>query len=198
MTDFRRIHAAGSVLSRLFLSSPVDTFVDSLFDVSMLDNWPLEDERSARGIVRLKQGPRDSKEALDHDHLYLFTGVSAPLAQPYESPYVTDDGLVFEDEVTMRVRELYTAFGLAVPNQGTYPDDHIGYEIAFVSTGCYEIGSGNAEAKAPTIEMFDEHLTRFAPQVIAAVREHATTAVYQALPDLTEGLLHEVNQFLHG
>lgn len=189
----QRIHAAGSVLSRLFLASP--TNIDLLFDEGMLDNWPLEDSRSHAGVARLRTQP-DTKEALDRDHLYLFTGVSAPLAQPYESPYVTDDGLVFEDSVTLRVRELYSQFGLAVPNQGTYPDDHIGYEIAFVSTGCYEIGAGNPAALAPTREMFFDHLMAFAPAVLTAVRQHAQTAVYQALPDLTEGLLNAIGTFL--
>lgn len=191
----QRIHAAGSVISRLFLASP--TNIDLLFDEGMLDNWPLEDSRSHAGVARLRTQP-DTKEALDRDHLYLFTGVSAPLAQPYESPYVTDDGLVFEDSVTLRVRDLYSQFGLSVPDQGRYPDDHIGYEIAFVSTGCYEIGAGNPAALAPTKEMLNEHLLAFAPAVLTAVRQHAQTAVYQALPDLTEGFLTSAQSFLDG
>ncbi|MCI6206729.1 MAG: molecular chaperone TorD family protein [Corynebacterium glucuronolyticum] len=191
----QRLHAAGSVISRLFLASP--TNIDLLFDEGMLDNWPLEDSRSLAGIKKLRTQP-DTKEALDRDHLYLFTGVSAPLAQPYESPYVTDDGLVFEDSVTLRVRDLYSQFGLSVPDQGRYPDDHIGYEIAFVSTGCYEIGTGNADAVAPTKEMLNDHLLAFAPAVLDAVREHAQTAVYQALPDLTEGFLTSAQSFLDG
>lgn len=191
----QRLHAAGSVISRLFLASP--TNIDLLFDEGMLDNWPLEDSRSLAGIKKLRTQP-DTKEALDRDHLYLFTGVSAPLAQPYESPYVTDDGLVFEDSVTLRVRDLYSQFGLSVPDQGRYPDDHIGYELAFVSTGCYEIGTGNADAVAPTKEMLNDHLLAFAPAVLDAVREHAQTAVYQALPDLTEGFLTSAQSFLDG
>lgn len=191
----QRLHAAGSVISRLFLASP--TNIDLLFDEGMLDNWPLEDSRSHAGVARLRTQP-DTKEALDRDHLYLFTGVSAPLAQPYESPYVTDEGLVFDDSVTLRVRDLYSQFGLSVPDQGRYPDDHIGYEIAFVSTGCYEIGTGNADAVAPTKEMLNEHLLVFAPAVLTAVRQHAQTAVYQALPDLTEGFLTSAQSFLDG
>lgn len=191
----QRIHAAGSVLSRLYLTSL--TKLDPFFDPQMLDSWPLEDSRSHAGVARLRTQP-DTKEALNHDHLYLFTGVSAPLAQPYESPYVTDEGLVFDDSVTLRVRDLYSQFGLSVPDQGRYPDDHIGYEIAFVSTGCYEIGTGNADAVAPTKEMLNSHLLAFAPAVLTAVREHAQTAVYQALPDLTEGFLTSAQSFLDG
>lgn len=190
----QRIHAAGSVLSRLFLNPPAN--LELLFDEGMLRHWPLKDDRSQAGISRLLNATPDTREELNRDHLYLFTGVSAPLAQPYESPYVTDDGLVFEDSVTLRIRELYSQFGLAVPNQGTYPDDHIGYEIAFVSTGCYEIGAGNPAALAPTREMFFDHLMAFAPAVLTAVRQHAQTAVYQALPDLTEGLLNAIGTFL--
>lgn len=192
----QRIHAAGSVLSRLFLNPPAN--LELLFDEGMLRHWPLKDDRSQVGISRLLNATPDTREALNHDHLYLFTGVSAPLAQPYESPYVTDDGLVFDDSVTLRVRDLYSQFGLSVPDQGRYPDDHIGYEIAFVSTGCYEIGTGNADAVAPTKEMLNEHLLAFAPAVLDAVREHAQTAVYQALPDLTEGFLTSAQSFLDG
>lgn len=192
----QRLHAAGSVLSRLFLNPPAN--LDPFFDPQMLDSWPLEDPRSRAGIARLREAQPDSKESLNRDHLYLFTGVSAPLAQPYESPYVTDEGLVFDDSVTLRVRDLYSQFGLSVPDQGRYPDDHIGYEIAFVSTGCYEIGTGNAEPVAPTKEMLNDHLLAFAPAVLDSVREHAQTAVYQALPDLTEGFLTSAQSFLDG
>ena len=95
----QRIHAAGSVLSRLFLNPPAN--LELLFDEGMLRHWPLKDDRSQVGISRLLNATPDTREALNHDHLYLFTGVSAPLAQPYESPYVTDDGLVFDDSVTL-------------------------------------------------------------------------------------------------
>lgn len=192
----QRLHAAGSVLSRLFLNPPAN--LELLFDEGMLRHWPLKDDRSQAGISRLLNATPDTREDLNRDHLYLFTGVSAPLAQPYESPYVTDEGLVFDDSVTLRVRDLYSQFGLSVPDQGRYPDDHIGYEIAFVSTGCYEIGAGNPAALAPTREMFEAHLTAFAPAVLTAVRQHAQTAVYQALPDLTEGLLNAIGAFLDG
>ena len=51
----QRLHAAGSVLSRLFLNPPAN--IDPFFDPQMLDSWPLEDPRSrGKGLVGDKSG----------------------------------------------------------------------------------------------------------------------------------------------
>ena len=200
----QRLHAAGSVLARLYLESPDSGLREHLADPGMLDSWPLQDEASRAGIARLRRGPADTKEDLLRDHLYLFTGVGAPLAQPYESPYVTDEGLLFDEHVTLPVRSLYASCGFHIPEVGRYPEDHIGFEIAFVSAGCTMLFGVASDAtpgekegiRTAVTAMYADHLMAFAPEVIASLRAHASTAVYQALPDLTQGFLEGVRGLL--
>lgn len=179
----QRIAAAGRVLSALYLAPPTPQLREALQDKEMLQVWPLHDELTNRGL-QILQEEQASADAEAHDHLYLFTGIGRPLAIPYESPYFSFDRLVM-DEDTFDVRDAYRAHGFAVPHEHI-PDDHIGYEIAFVT----ELAGNNKPGAPAAIQEFvAKHLGRLAPLVTAAVREHATSSTYRALADLTDGWL---------
>lgn len=182
----QRVLTTAVVLSPLYLAAPTPVLRANLANPAMQAAWPLSDKASTRGVEKLGGGA-DTAGALARDHLYLFTGVSTPLAQPYESPYFSADGLVM-DERAGQVRACYARLGFAVPDV-RYPDDHIGLEIAFVGECARAINAGDAEAPGLLRKFLDEHLSTFAPQVTAATREHATTSIYSALPDLTDGLI---------
>ena len=185
-----RVAVAGMVLSPLFLAPPTKHLRSSLQDPGMLAAWPLEDEVSAQAVASL-HGGTDSPAELDRDHLYLFTGVSAPLAQPYESPYHSPDGLIHDGRAA-QVREHYQALGFAAPDVRT-PDDHIGLEIAFVTEVCTLISDGTDHRDRLRV-FLDDHLTSFSDAVLTGVREHARTRIYQALPGLTDGFIASARQ----
>lgn len=185
-----RVAVAGMVLSPLFLAPPTKHLRTSLQDPGMLAAWPLSDDVSAQAAASLRGGT-DDQAALDRDHLYLFTGVSAPLAQPYESPYHSPDGLVYDTRAA-QVREHYRALGFAAPD-ARMPDDHIGLEIAFIAEMCTLISAG-ADHRNRLRAFLDEHLTSFSGGVLTGVRTHARTRIYQALPGLTEGFIASARQ----
>lgn len=182
----QRVLTAALVISPLYLAAPSRGLRENLQNPAMLEAWPLADAASARGLATLRGGA-DTAEQLAHDHLYLYTGVSAPLAQPYESPYFSSDGLVM-DERAAQVRAYYARLGFKAPD-ARYPDDHIGLEIAFLAECARAINNGQDSAAELLRGFLDEHLSTFAPQVCEATRSHATTAIYRALPDLTQGLI---------
>ncbi|WIK64797.1 TorD/DmsD family molecular chaperone [Gleimia hominis] len=192
-----RLSTAGEVIAHLYLAPPSGVLVSSLMDPQMLDVWPLEDPTSQAGIVLLRTGA-DSLKQLQQDHLYLYIGVGPALAQPYESPYVSEEAIVF-DTATLQVRAAYEKYGFQAPHLGTDPDDHIGLEIAFLAALA---GKYAADGKAqPSLvrdaqAFFDQHLMAFAPKVIAASREHAQTQIYRALADLTEGFIEQYQHWL--
>lgn len=193
--DLAGLAEAALVVSELFLSAPSEQLRLAFQDATALDEWPLTDAQSARGIAILRQalaeGSPDTHEALERDHLYLFTGIGKPLAQPYESPYLSKEGLLF-DEQTSQVRRAYAAHGLEVPDH-RFPDDHIGYEFAFVAHLARKAAQGADRDVLGDLQRFvEEHLGRFAPQVAASMREHADTAIYRGLADLSEGVLAHV------
>lgn len=182
----QRIAAAGRVLSALYLGAPDEQLRAALQDPEMLEVWPLHDDLTDRGLALLKEAPASAEDEA-HDHLYLFTGIGRPLAVPYESPYFSYDRLVM-DEDTFDVREAYRTHGFAVPHEHI-PDDHIGYEIAFIT----ELAAQNKPGAPAVIQDFvEKHLGRYAYLVTDALREHAKSSTYRALADLTEGWLSHV------
>lgn len=163
-------------------------------DDDALAEWPLTDPQSFQAIAMLREAVRegnvDSHEDLERDHPYLFTGIGNLLAQPYESPYLSKEGLLFEEQ-TVAVREAYAAHGLRVPDPRV-PDDHIGYEFAFVSHLAGQVAEGNAGALPALYRFVSEHLGCFAGDVAKELREHARTVTYRALAELSEGVLAHV------
>lgn len=192
--DLAAISEAALVVSQLFLAAPNSELRGALQDDDALAQWPLTDQQSQRGIAMLREAVRegnvDSHEDLERDHLYLFTGIGKPLAQPYESPYLSKEGLLFEEQ-TVAVREAYAAHGLRVPNPRV-PDDHIGYEFAFVAHLAGQVAEGNATALPALYRFVSEHLGCFSGDVAEGLREHARTATYRALAELSEGVLAHV------
>ena len=58
----------------------------------------------------------------------LFVGPQPPVAPPYASVYLDREPQLMGAS-TMQVREFYLSMGLAVPAQGSMPDDHIAFEL---------------------------------------------------------------------
>lgn len=193
--ELEAIGEAAMVVSQLFLAAPNPELRAALQDDDALAEWPLADPQSQRGVAMLREAVRsgdvDSPEVLERDHLYLFTGIGKPLAQPFESPYLSKEGLLFEEQ-TVAVRQAYAAHGLQVPNPRV-PDDHIGYEFSFVCHLAGQASAGNAGALPALNSFVGQHLGRFAGDVAEALREHARTVTYRALAELSEGVLSHVH-----
>ncbi|MDO5035316.1 MAG: molecular chaperone TorD family protein, partial [Actinomycetaceae bacterium] len=132
--------------------------------------------------------------------LYLFRGVSRPLAEPHESVRLSREGLVFDEE-TFAVRRAYAAYGFRAPNFNREPDDHIGLEIAFLtnlaSLYAEQSEAGEAERiRESMTEFLDEHLGAYYRAVVDDVRKHAKTALYKAVAEFTLGFVRSVEDFV--
>ena len=190
-----RCRIAADIVGQLFLDEPQGPLLDALSAPSFLQSWPLEDNTSQQAITGLLQAERDTAEALQRDHLYLFIGVSSPLAQPYESPYFSKDGLVMDDD-TAAVAAFYHQVGFA-PGADNLPPDHIGLEFRCISHLCtLALNASGEEARTAALGALKtfttEHPARFAEQVLGCVEKHANTAIYRALPGLARGVLAAV------
>ena len=75
------------------------------------------------------------REKVATEYAELFVGPRPPLAPYYESVYLGANPRLFAD-LTMRVREQYKAQGFQVDRRNKVPDDHIGYELAFMAELC--------------------------------------------------------------
>lgn len=202
MERFRRLSVAADIVGQLFLDEPSPEMLTALTNPDLLKDWPLQDpdSREATAMLERSAAQPDTVEQLQRDHLYLFIGTGAPLAQPYESPYFSLDGLVL-DGVAPQVEAFYATVGFqpalstgGLGNKlGNLPPDHIGFELRCIAhVAALVAGAPNAREYERLVALLRQfainHPARFAEQVLAGVTEHARTAVYQALPGLTQGV----------
>jgi TorA maturation chaperone TorD len=192
--------AACTFLSRLFLEAADQSLVTALRDGPVLGQWPMEaDEETLRGLRALRAGTNTPLEVLLVDHRDLFEGPDHVLACPYESVYLSDEHLTFEEQ-TLNVRAFYNRFGVEAPSVGKEPDDHIGLELSFISHLCLlgidAIEGSDADAETAMIasigDFLDQHLLRWVDECLDRVVEHATTDFYRGLGHLTRGTVRQL------
>ena len=122
-----------------FYLPPSAAFVAGLMADGLLDEWPLGADHPAtrRGLEWLRtelaaHDPAALLPALRTDYTALFVGLDRVAAPPWESVYLSRDHLIF-DVQTLEVRDAYARFGLQIPKLDREPDDHIGFELLFLS-----------------------------------------------------------------
>jgi TorA maturation chaperone TorD len=133
-------------------------------------------------------------DGLIRDYRRLFIGPGHIPAPPWESVYLSIDGLVY-DEQTAAVRKFYARYGLQSPKRYTEPDDHFGLEIGFLAHLCtLGLASIQADDAASLTSHLDamrdflrDHLLLWAPTFLKRVIEHAQTPYYRGAAHLAFG-----------
>lgn len=191
---------ACTFLSRLFLEPVDQSLIAALRDGPVFADWPLEaDEDTVRGLHALRAGATTPLDVLLVDHRDLFEGPDHVLACPYESVYLSDEHLTFEQQ-TLGVRTFYNRFGVEAPSIGKEPDDHIGLELSFISHLCVlgldAIEASDADAETAMIasigDFLEQHLLLWVDDCLDRVVEHATTDFYRGLGHLTRGTVRQL------
>lgn len=190
-----------------FYLPPSEAFLAHLVEGDLLEGWPLgpDDPLTQRGL-RLVHGALQLPAgqllpALRSEYTALFIGLEQVDAPPWESVYLSPDHLLF-DVQTLQVREAYAAYGLEIPNLDHEPDDHIGYELLFLShllAGAAEaLAQGEAPAAAAPAAaerlraaraFLHEHPQRWAGQFAERVDRFASGDYYRGLAFLLLGSL---------
>ena len=125
-------------LSRAFVFEPDGALLDAASDnvvlkeaCSLLDGdgdcgvelWGLiSDAARARGAL----------DELRGEYTRLFIGPNTPPVPPWESVFVSKDGLLFQ-ESTLAVREAYRSQGFRAASYPHEPDDHLATELSFMA-----------------------------------------------------------------
>ncbi len=195
--------AAWTVLAQLLAAAPEQASLDAVRDEALLAQWPLPLDADAERGLALLRASREAGEdarAVADDHLRLFRGAGPVLAPPWASVYTSQDGLVFDEE-TLRVRAVYAAHGLQVPQLHREPDDHISNELAFCTTlllralDAAEAGDDDAALRcaADHDAFVRDHLALFAPEFFALVSKNATTDFHRGVAALGVHALAEAS-----
>lgn len=179
--------AVWTVLGRLFGQAPNDESLDQVRSEEMLASWPLpEGQRTSEGLdlLRTSREQNETAEQVREDHWLLVRGPGKARAVPWESVYLSNEGLVFEEQ-TLQVREFYRRFGLQAPNLNREPDDHISLELEFMATLMIRaLDAAEADGDPePFIEAHTDfatqHLLKWAPEFFNRVEQNADTSFYR-------------------
>ena len=154
-----------------------------------------------------------ARRAIAEDHLVLFSGPT-PLARPWESVWREPQGLLFGD-CTEDVAHCYARFGVDIATAGSEPEDHLGFELAFLlfmlqlenSVSCAGAAGMACEAQqqplAPgpatareALHFWQEHVASWAFDCLAKVEERAGTVFYREAAILCAQLLHNLGLLL--
>lgn len=189
-------------INRVFYEKPDGEFINTLVSEDLFAQWPLgaEDESTITGLAILQEfcagWQEDDLHALKRDYQQLFIGPDRLPAPPWESVYLSVEGLVFEEQ-TAAVRQLYADYGLQAANLYKEPDDHFGLEMAFMAhlgtLGLEAIGRGDVETVQAHLEaqqdFLREHLLLWGPEFLNRVIDSAQTAYYRGAAYLALGCL---------
>ncbi len=161
--------------------------VETKQGMELLQRWGYENQH---GLVAAQW------KALQDDHLNLFTGLAKVIAPMWESVYVSENKLMFQEQ-TLQIREWYARFGLQAERIHKDPDDHIGLEMLFIahlaSLALQAIENDDKQALDETLQaqrdFLSAHLLRWGPAWANLVKQNAATDFYRGIAHLTHGSL---------
>jgi TorA maturation chaperone TorD len=132
---------------------------------------------------------------VEYDFNRLFVGPATVPAPPYASAYQDDPTLM--GEPALAARDAYRQLGLAVPNEGAIPDDHLAFELdaalAMHLLATIEEYRGNADLAALRAWFIVEHMGQWVPKFTQAVlsQERVSQPVSMAVNALLQWLSSE-------
>ena len=122
----------------------------------------------------------------------LFEGPSFLEAPIWDSVYVSDDGLLFQ-ESTLEVRRVYASCGLALEGQGNEADDHLAIELDFMRRLSLRLAEGapsfDAETAKAQRDFLEAHLLKWVPRFAQRLGEAEGAEFFVLLCELLLALL---------
>ncbi|MCB8818239.1 TorD/DmsD family molecular chaperone [Desulfosporosinus shakirovi] len=199
-----RIHAY-DLLRRNFWQEPSPEFLQSLIQTEQMTSFPFSDESSliAEGakdvtsyLNELKPLRDETFDQLHWDYTRLFIGPNKLAAPPWESAYLNEDRLLFQEE-TLQVRRAYLKYNFLPKDYGHEADDHLGLELDFMyqlgllsldalnSENCEDVTAIHRDQR----EFLKGHLLKWINQFSQTVIQSANTDFYKGMAKILSGFL---------
>lgn len=197
---------ACSFFNRVLMMPPTKEVLDCLSEDQLFADWPVpaKNSKTRQGLDALiaffENNPQARANDVSRDYNQLFIGPTDTIPL-WESVWTTKDKLMFS-EPTLKVRQFYADHGLEVAQKGMDPDDHIGYEFAFLghllaqATGSAEKDDISAViTQLEALQLFiEKHLGIWGDDFFQAVADQAETYYYQGIALLGQGYLQELTE----
>ncbi|ABR47531.1 cytoplasmic chaperone TorD family protein [Alkaliphilus metalliredigens QYMF] len=196
---------AYDLLKHTFCQEPSKNFIENLIKEEIMENFPfIEDSQSiGQGInevsgyfINMSEFQDEEYEKLHWDFTKMFIGPNFLPAPPWESAYLNEDRLLFQEE-TLEVRKKYLKYYFLPKNYPHEPDDHIGLELDFMyrlSKLTIELAEKqNTEEVIKVLNDQDtfltEHLLQWIDRFTDDVIYHADTDFYKGMARVLKGYL---------
>lgn len=134
---------------------------------------------------------------VEYDFNRLFVGPAAVPAPPYASAYQVEPTLM--GKPALEARKVYRRLGLAVPDQGQTPDDHLAFELDAAIALIGLDASGDDDLAGTRAWFIADHMGKWVPDFIAAIKaeQDVTPAVAVAADALGRWLESAVSHDRH-
>ena len=145
----------------------------------------------------------DFLDQVKSEYMRLFVGPGRLIAPPWESVYLGDEAMLFQDS-TLKVRETYRAFGLQAEAGPRVPDDSLALELAFMSAlaerSLHAFQGGNRESLRQNLDgsgkFLREHLLQWVPALLERMTASPTDALYPQLCLILDSFLKKDEELL--
>jgi len=196
------------LLKGCFIEKPSQGFIQLLISEKLMEIFPERDED-----IQIKEGTdlvidylkepnvlsREKLKCLAEEYTYLFIGPGRIPAPPWESVYLSEKRLIFQEQ-TEEVRKEYQKYGLFFEKFRQEPADHIGLELDFMhhlnqvvmeSLEKDDSEHFNQAQKALVTQkdFLSNHLLKWVPQFSQEILKSAETNFYRGFAKILDGFL---------
>ncbi|MEA1961393.1 MAG: molecular chaperone TorD family protein [Bacillota bacterium] len=182
------------LLRRIFVEEPSRELIKALHNEDFLHNLPLneESEELRRGVEDVSNYLKSFDvlsnaefEKLHWDYTRMFIGPYELPAPPWESAYLDEDRMLFQ-ETTLQVRRTYLKYRFLPRYYMQEADDHLGLELDFMYRLSHMAADSALSRDINTCKQIlvdqknflEQHLLNWVPLFADNVNESANTAFY--------------------
>lgn len=194
---------------RAFAGEPDRAFLDILTADNTGENFALPGgevlEAMPAFLAALREKLDDPAflEALKSEYTRLFVGPMEMEAPPWESVYVGESGMLFQ-ESTLKVRECYRRFGLLPEEYRRVPDDSLALELGFLAElagrSLDAFDRKDADTLSETLDgayrFLNEHLLIWIPQLLEKLAGSTTCLLYPRLVQALDSFIGKDSETL--
>lgn len=190
--------AAFSFFNKVLLDTPEKAYLKDVKDnLSLFSEWPFaSNEDSVKGLKLIKEFMEGYSEdvfpvILDNFNK-LFIGPGHLFAPPWESVYKEEDRTIF-GESTLQVRRRYKKYGLEINALHKEPDDHIGFECAYLNVLLAEAASAedDSELRTEIVDFIQTHPMSWVEEFTDLMIKHSVTDYYKGIAYMLRGSFTE-------
>jgi len=190
--------AAFSFFNKVLLDTPEKEYMNGVKEnLELFNDWPFSSSEDSKTGLKLIKSFMDEYSDEDFPMVLenfnkLFIGPGHLFAPPWESVYKEEDHTIF-GEATLQVRKRYKKYGVEINNMHKEPDDHIGYECAYLNVLFAEAASAEdpSELRAEIVDFIQTHPMSWVTEFTDLMLKNSVTDFYKGIAYMLRGSLKD-------